>query len=49
MGWLTISTHFALATGVFINPEKPVSVDGCTYEFVHSPPPALSLELDDTP
>ncbi|EDW98684.2 sodium-coupled monocarboxylate transporter 1 isoform X2 [Drosophila yakuba] len=36
MGWLTISAQIAINSGEIHPEEKPVSIEGCDYEFDHS-------------
>jgi len=40
MSWVCLGTQAALAAGEITFETKPVSVDGCTYDFV-TPAPAL--------
>jgi hypothetical protein len=40
MSWVCLGTQTALAAGEIIFETKPVSVEGCTYDFV-TPAPAL--------
>lgn len=40
MSWVCLGTQAALAAGEIMFETKPVSVEGCTYDFV-TPAPAL--------
>jgi len=36
MGWLSITAQIAINSGEINSPEKPVSIEGCDYEFDRS-------------
>uniref|UniRef100_A0A182S9J8 Sodium/solute symporter n=1 Tax=Anopheles maculatus TaxID=74869 RepID=A0A182S9J8_9DIPT len=36
MSWLSLKAQYWVATGTIVFPHKPMSVDGCTYEFDRS-------------
>ncbi|XP_050086876.1 sodium-coupled monocarboxylate transporter 1 [Anopheles aquasalis] len=36
MSWLSLKAQYWVATGTIVFPHKPMSVEGCSYEFDHS-------------
>lgn len=34
VAWISIGTQLSMAKGLIINPEKPVSVEGCDHQWV---------------
>ncbi|KAJ8668112.1 hypothetical protein QAD02_009775 [Eretmocerus hayati] len=54
MGWISLSTEAAIASGKIRHGEKPVSIEGCTYSFQQSenlllllPPETLLVDPEE--